>query len=94
MSATTIRIPARLTQALAESLGETPLARWAIEAMVVEGVREGRLSTGEAGEFLGLGYFQAEAFLKAKGVSAALSDEEFAEDQADLREIVARARRV
>ena len=93
MSATPIEVPTGLTEALAQSLGDTPLARWAVEAMVVEGVREGRLSTGEAGGFLGLGYFQAEAFLKARGVPAALSDEEFAQDQADLREIVARSKR-
>lgn len=92
MSAT-IRVPAALTHALAESLGETPLARWAVEAIVVEGVREGLLSTGEAGEFLGFGYFQAEAFLKAKGVSLAVSDADFDRDQADLREIVARSGR-
>ena len=93
MSATTIEVPAGLTEALSESLGETPLARWAVEAMVVEGVREGLLSTGEAGEILGLGYFEAEAFLKAKGVPVVLSDVEFAQDQADLREIVARSKR-
>lgn len=89
MSATTIRVPASLTAALTDSLGETALARWAVEAMVVEGVREGRLSTGKAGEILDLGYFQTEAFLKDRGVPLVLSNEEFAQDQADLREIAA-----
>ncbi len=91
MSATTIAFPASLTQALAESLGESALPRWAVEALVLEGVREGLLSTGEAGEFLGLGYFQTEAFLKDKGVSLVVSDADFEQDQADLREIVARS---
>ena len=90
---TTIEIPASLTQSLAESLGESALPRWAVEALVLEGVREGLLSTGEAGEFLGLGYFQTEAFLKRKGVTAVLSDSDFERDQADLREIMARTRR-
>ena len=82
-----------LTETLAESLGEAALPRWAIEALVLEGVREGLLSTGEAGEFLGLGYFQAETFLKDKGVSLVVSDADFDRDQADLREIVARSGR-
>lgn len=49
MSATILELPANLPQVLTESLGEVPLARWAVEATVVEGVRGGLLSTGEAG---------------------------------------------
>lgn len=80
----TIEVPAPLT----EELGEAAMPRWALEALVLEGVREDILSVGEAGQILGLGYFQAEAFLKEKGVPVLMSDEDFERDQSDLRTIM------
>ncbi|MBV9679985.1 MAG: hypothetical protein JO185_26860 [Acidobacteriaceae bacterium] len=39
------------------------LSRWGWEALVLEAVREGLLSRGQAGELLGLGFHEREAFL-------------------------------
>ena len=90
---TSVPIPPTLGQAIVDELGAEALSRWGLEALVLEGVREGMLSTGEAGELLGMGYFETEGFLKAKGVPLLLSTEEFERDQADLREIMALSRR-
>lgn len=93
MANATFPLPNALQTALTARFGPEGLSTWGVEAMVLQGVREGFFSVGEVGEILGLGYFQAEAFLKAKGVPVVLSDEEFENDQADLREIVARSKR-
>ncbi len=51
----TIDIPPNLCEAVSETFDDDAVARWAVETLVVEGVRECILSIGEAGEFLGLG---------------------------------------
>ena len=93
MVVTSFEIPATLSCALAESVGEAAFPRWALEALVLEGVREGLISLGEAGEVLGLGYFQTEAFIKRKGAFPEMTAEDLERDHADLRDIVARSRR-
>ena len=52
---------------------------------MLEGVREGLLSTGEAGEFLGLGYFQVEGFLQDRGIPVVRNEDDRNRDQADLK---------
>lgn len=89
---TTVPIPVDLANVVTDSPESRDLPRWALEAFVLEAVRERLLTTGEAGEHLGLGYFQTEAFLKARGVPVELTDEEYAADKADLLAIVAESR--
>ncbi len=89
---TTIEIPTTLSEAVSKSLGDTALPRWALEALVLEGVRELLISIGEAGEVLGFGYFEAEAFIKEKGAFPEVTEEDLMQDQADLREILVRSR--
>ena len=86
-AATAIEVPATLASAVIAELGAAALPRWGLEAIVAEGVREGLLTTGEAGELLGLGYSETEAFLKRKGVPAVFTDEDMEQDGAHLREM-------
>ena len=81
---TTIQMPASLTAAVS-GRGPADPARWGLEALVAEGVREGLLAARDAGELLGLGYFETEAFLREKGVPAEYTHEDAEEDRDHLR---------
>ena len=84
-AAISIEIPPTLTDAVTENLGETDLARWVLEALVTTAVGEGLISTGQAAELLGLGYFQMLALLKERHVPSAMTEEELMGEQADLK---------
>jgi predicted HTH domain antitoxin len=55
---------------VARQWGDTPQAigRHVVEDAVIERYRAGRLSHRQVGEALGLDYWQAEAFLRERGV--------------------------
>ena len=59
-----------MLDAVAHQWGDTPQAigRHLVEDAVIERYRAGGLSHRQVGEALGLNYWQAEAFLKARGV--------------------------
>ena len=54
MSLSTITVPESLSAAVEEGLGNVDLPRWALEAMVLEALRERLITRGYGGEILGL----------------------------------------
>jgi predicted HTH domain antitoxin len=58
------------------------------QMLVLEGYREGRLSRGQAAEMLGLGFHEAEGFLKRHGAEQQASWEELEESGTRLREML------
>lgn len=84
MSTATVEIPSSLGRAIAAERGEPALPRWALEALVTSAVGEGLLSTGEAAELLGLGYFEFLSLLKAKRIPHPVTDEDLRHDRDDL----------
>jgi predicted HTH domain antitoxin len=59
-----------MSDPVARQWGDTPQAigRHVVEDAVIERYRAGRLSHRQVGEALGLDYWQAEAFLRERGV--------------------------
>ena len=58
------------------------------EMLVIESYREGRLSRGQAAEMLGLGFHEAEAFLKRYGANQQPTWEEFEHSTQELRSLL------
>jgi predicted HTH domain antitoxin len=60
----------KMPDLVARQWGDTPqaIARHVVEDAVTERYRGGRLSHRQVGEALGLDYWQAEAFLRERGV--------------------------
>jgi hypothetical protein len=72
-----------LPEELAQYLGQDPktLSRTALEALVLEGVRSGRLSAAQGRRALGIGSRdQMDAFLKAHGIDFPLTIEQVRRD--------------
>ena len=86
----TVEIPAELARALTEELGAQGVARWALETVLLQAIREGRVTVGYAGECLGIGALGVDALLKARGGPLILSEADRHEDAADRAEIRAR----
>ena len=87
--ATTLKIPSTLSTAFSEGRRAADFQRWALETLVLAAVGDNLVSTGQAAELLGLGYFETLAWIKEKGVPHKMSEEEFDLDQADLQRISA-----
>ena len=60
------------------------LARWSLEALVIEAYREGLISRGKVGELLGLSFHDREAWLKARDVPYLYDVADLNQDQAEL----------
>jgi len=79
----TVRIPDDFAERLARE--GVDLGRQALEALVLENFRAGRMTTDELGEVLGLNSLdQIDAFLKARGVYESLSEDEVLGEAAGL----------
>jgi len=78
---------------LARQWGDTPQAigRHLVEDAVIERYRAGRLSHRQVGEALGLNYWQAEAFLKERGVPLNYSLADLEADGATLEKMMPRS---
>ena len=61
--------------------------RWALEALVLEAVREGLISRGRGGELLGLGFQEREELFARRGVPYDLSADERRREREDIRRI-------
>ena len=74
---------------VARQWGDTPQAigRHVVEDAVIERYRSGRLSQRQAGEALGLDYWQTEAFLRDRGVPVNYSVADLEADEAALAKI-------
>lgn len=74
----TISVPVEIAAHLAPD--ESGLSRKALEALAMEGYREGHLSIGQLAEMLGLSVLEAEEFLQSKSVSLNYSMTDFEDD--------------
>jgi predicted HTH domain antitoxin len=86
-----MQVTLKLPDQVARQWGETPdaVGRHVIEDAAIEGYRAGRLSHRQVGELLGLDYWQAEAFLKGRGVPLNYSAADLEADKATLDKILA-----
>jgi len=63
-----IELPDKLRLSISNARGEANVPRWALEAVVVEALREGLCTRGYAGEVLGLSSKDRETFLEERGM--------------------------
>ena len=86
-----MQVTLKLPDQVARQWGETPdaVGRHVMEVAAIEGYRAGRLSHRQVGELLGLDYWQAEAFLKGRGVPLNYSAADLEADKATLEKILA-----
>ena len=62
-----------------------------MEDAAIQGYRAGRLSHRQAGEMLGLDYWQTETFLKQRGVPLNYSARDLEADALMLKKVLARS---
>lgn len=60
------------------------MSRGALEAVALEGYRDGALSRDQVGQMLGLSLWDTEAFLKARQAYLAYNEEDLEQDRRDL----------
>jgi len=89
----TMQVTVELPDQVARQWGETPdaVGRHVVEDATIEGYRAGRLSHRQVGEMLGLDYWQAGDFLKARGVPLNYSAADLEADHATLAKILTRS---
>lgn len=63
------------------------VSRGTLEALAVEGYRDGTLSREQVGRILGLSFGDTEAFLKARQAYLAYDEEDFKKDLRGLRQL-------
>jgi hypothetical protein len=80
-----VQVPEPLRSALLGRVGS--LSRWGWEALVLEAVREGLLSRGQGGEWLGLNFHEREAFFAQRGLTYDLSEDELRRERAEAERI-------
>lgn len=79
-----IEVPAEFRQVLADQAGDASVPRWALEALVIEAVREGLVSRGFGGEMLGINFHEREKFFASRGIVYDFSETELDAEQRDL----------
>jgi predicted HTH domain antitoxin len=86
-----MQVTVELPDQVARQWGETPdaVGRHVLEDVAIEGYRTGRLSHRQAGQMLGLDYWQTETFLKEKGVPLNYTAADLEADNATLAGILA-----
>lgn len=85
-----VTIPERLKTALESNVGSSEFPRWALEAMVVEAVREGLISRGFGGDILGLGFYAREELYARRGVVYDYTEEDLDAQEKDLLSMLTR----
>lgn len=63
------------------------VSRRTLEAVAVEGYRDGALTRDQVGRLLGLSFWDTEAFLKAHRAYLAYDEDDFEQDRHDLDRI-------
>lgn len=66
------------------------VSRGTLEAVAIEGYRNGVLTRGEVGRLLGLTFWETEAFLKERQAYLAYTEEDFEQDRRDLDRLMLR----
>ena len=79
----TLDIPPGIEDSLVAAWGQADsgLRRQILEAVAAEGYRQGALTRLEVGQFLGLDFWDTQAFLKERGAGAQYSLEDFEDDR-------------
>ena len=80
------RIAVELPEDIAKRLESAwhDLSRGALEAVAVEGYRDGTLSREQVGRLLGLSFWETEAFLKERQAYLAYAEQDLEDDLRDL----------
>ena len=63
------------------------LSRGTLEAVAVEGYRDGTLTRDQVGRLLGLSFWETETFLKRRQAYLAYTEEDFQSDRQDIDRI-------
>ncbi|HSN88178.1 MAG TPA: UPF0175 family protein [Thermoanaerobaculia bacterium] len=66
------------------------VSRGTLEAIAVEGYREGALTRSQVERLLGLSFWETEAFLKERQAYLAYAEEDFEQDRRDLDRLMLR----
>lgn len=77
---------------LCEALGRSDLDRAALEALLVEAYRLGRISIGLLAETLGMGVIEADQWLGERGIPLSYSSDDLQTDRDTLGRLVPGAR--
>jgi len=87
-------IPPEIEQSLAPAWGtaDNGLAQHILEAVAVEGYRQGLLTRHEVGQLLGFGFYQTETFLKEHECYLHYSLEDLDDDRRALEQVLGPAR--
>jgi predicted HTH domain antitoxin len=81
-------VPEDIAKHLEEAWPDLP--RGTLEAVAVEGYRNGALTRDQVGRLLGLSFWEAEAFLKERQAFLAYTEEDFEQDRRDLDRLMLR----
>lgn len=64
------------------------LSRGAVEAIAVEGYRDGTLTRDQVGQLLGLSFWDTEAFLKRRLAFLQYTEEDLEQDRGDIDRVL------
>lgn len=84
-----LNVSMEIEETLREQLGDD-LAQFVREALAVEAYRTGKLSLGQFAGMLGITRYDADGFLKQRGIMLEMSVDEFEGELASLKELVER----
>ena len=82
MTRIAVDVPEEIAKRLENAWHDVP--RGALEAVAVEGYRDGSLSRDEVGQLLGLSFWETEAFLKQRQAYLHYTEEDLAQDRRNL----------
>jgi heme-degrading monooxygenase HmoA len=82
MTRIAVDLPDEIAKRLQAAWRNVP--RGALEAVALEGYRDGTLTRDEVGDVLGLSFWETEAFLKNRQAYLAYAEEDLEQDRSDL----------
>ncbi len=82
MTRIAVDLPEEIAKRLQAAWRDVP--RGALEAVALEGYRDGTLTRDEVGHLLGLSFWETEAFLKKRQAYLAYAEEDLEQDRSDL----------
>jgi hypothetical protein len=82
MTRVAVDLPDEIAKRLQAAWRNVP--RGALEAVALEGYRDGTLTRDEVGDVLGLSFWETEAFLKNRQAYLAYAEEDLEQDRSDL----------
>jgi len=88
MTRIAVHLPEEIAKRL-ESAGRD-VSRGALEAVALEGYRDGTLSREQVGRVLGLSFWETEAFLKERQAYLAYDEQDLERDRRDLDRLAPR----